>query len=156
MNKKVKSFTLSELLVAMIITVIVVGLSFTVLNLVKKQLTQIQKNYSKTNELAFFKQQIWLDFNRNKVIFYDTNHNQLFLKSDKDSLFYTFETDFILRKKDTLKSKIAIEKLYFQGNEVNEGMIDAISFVEKTASTNTHFFVFKKNDATLFMNQDGF
>ena len=156
MNNKVKSFTLSELLVSMIITVIVVGLSFSVLNLVKKQLAQIQRDYAKTNELTFFKQQIWLDFNKNNLIFYNIKQNQLLLKSDTDSLLYTFETDFIIRKNDTLKSNIEIEKLFFEGNEVKDGIIDAISFTEKTTSTNKHFFVFKKNDATLFMNQDGF
>ena len=113
MNNKVKSFTLSELLVSMIITVIVVGLSFSVLNLVKKQLAQIQRDYAKTNELTFFKQQIWLDFNKNNLIFYNIKQNQLLLKSDTDSLLYTFETDFIIRKNDTLKSNIEIEKLFF-------------------------------------------
>lgn len=43
MNNKVKSFTLSELLVVMIITAIVVGMAFSVLRLVQKQIHTIQK-----------------------------------------------------------------------------------------------------------------
>lgn len=156
MNTKVKSFTLSELLVTMIITVIVVGLAFTVLNLVKKQIAVIQKNYNRTTELAFFKQRIWLDFNKKSEIIFNSNENSLILKTETDSVYYDFTTGFVLRDKDTLKTNLQIEKLFFQGNEVKEGVIDAISFLEKKEAADSHFFVFKKNDATLFMNQDGF
>lgn len=156
MKTKVKSFTLSELLVAMIITVIVVGLAFTVLNLVKKQIIVIQKNYNRTTELAFFKQRIWLDFNKNSEIVYDAESQQLLLKSATDSVNYSFYDEFVLRNNDTLKTKLTIENLYFQGNQAQNGMIDAISFVENKEAADSHFFVFKKNDATLFMNQDGF
>ncbi len=156
MKTKVKSFTLSELLVAMIITVIVVGLAFTVLNLVKKQITFIQKNYDRTSELAFFKQRIWLDFNKNKEVIYNLSDQKLLLKSEFDSVYYYFNEEFVIRNTDTLKTKLQIKTMYFLGNEVEEGTIDAISFLEKKEAADSHFFVFKKNDATLFMNQDGF
>lgn len=156
MKNKVKSFTLSELLVAMIITVIVVGLAFTVLNLVKKQIIFIQDNYNKTNEFALFKQSIWLDFNRNNTVFFNLNEKKIIFKSATDSIYYTISDDFVLRNKDTLNVNINIEKLLFQGNEVSQGNIDGISLVENKEGIDSHFFVFKKNDATLFMNQDGF
>ncbi|HBI00707.1 MAG TPA: hypothetical protein DDY18_03685, partial [Flavobacterium sp.] len=63
MIKKVKSFTLSELIVVMIITVIVVGIAFSVLLLVKKQIKGIEKNYQKTTQLALFEEKFWRDFN---------------------------------------------------------------------------------------------
>lgn len=156
MNSKVKSFTLSELLVAMIITVIVVGLAFTVLNLVTKQITVIQKNYNRSTELAFFKQRIWLDFNANNEIVFNEVDNQLILKSDLNLVYYNFKEDYILRNSDTLKVNVKIEKLLFQGKEVTKGYIDAISFLELKETDDSHFFVFKDNDATFFMNQDGF
>jgi competence protein ComGF len=156
MNKKIKSFTLSELLVVMIITVIVVGIAFTVLNIVKKQIHTIQMNYSRTTELAFFKQRMYLDFNNYSHINFDSKANQLILKSESDSVFYDFSQDNIIRNTDTLKTKVQIEKLCFEGTNVNSGRIDAITFIEKKEASDSHFFVFKKNDATLFMNQDGF
>lgn len=156
MKNKVQSFTLSELLVAMIISVIVVGLAFTVLNLVKKQITVIQKNYNRTTEWAFLKQRMALDFNSHAIIQYNAAENTLFLQSELDSLLYQFHSDFVLRNQDTLKTKLRIEKLYFLGKEVPEGTIDAISFLEIKEASDSHFFVFKKNDATLFMNLDGF
>lgn len=156
MNNKVKSFTLSEVLVTMIITVIVVGLAFTVLDLVRKQILVIQKNYDRTTELAFFKQRIWLDFNKNNDIIFSPIENQIVLKSELDTICYNFKGDFVLRNKDTLMTKIKIEKLFFQGTEINQGTIDAITFLEEKEAADSHFFVFKDNDATLFMNKDGF
>lgn len=156
MNRKVKSFTLSELLVAMIITVIVVGLAFTVLNLVRKQIILIEKNYNRTTELAFFKQRIWLDFNRSVEIGYNENENKLTLKSEYDTIYYNITQDYVLRNKDTLKIKIKINKLFFKGKEIEQGNLDAVSFIEEKEAADSHFFVYKENDATLFMNQDGF
>jgi len=156
MNSKVKSFTLSELLVAMIITVIVVGLAFTVLNLVTKQITVIQKNYNRSTELAFFKQRIWLDFNANNEIVFNEVNNQLILKSDFDLIYYDFKGDYVLRNDDTLRVKIQVEKLLFQGKEITKGYVDAVSFLEEKDADDSLFFVFKDNDATFFMNKDGF
>jgi hypothetical protein len=156
MNSKVKSFTLSELLVTMIITVIVVGLAFTVLDLVRKQINAIQKNYNRTTELAFFKQRIWLDFNKNNDIIYNAIENQVVLKSDFDTISYNFKDDIVIRNKDTLNTKVKIEKIFFQGIEIKQGIIDAISFLEEKEASDSKFIVFKNNDATFFMNQDGF
>jgi hypothetical protein len=156
MNSKVKSFTLSELLVTMIITVIVVGLAFTVLDLVRKQINAIQKNYNRTTELAFFKQKIWLDFNKNNDIIYNAIENQVVLKSDFDTISYNFKDDIVIRNKDTLNTKVKIEKIFFQGIEIKQGIIDAISFLEEKEASDSKFIVFKNNDATFFMNQDGF
>jgi hypothetical protein len=156
MNSKVKSFTLSELLVTMIITVIVVGLAFTVLDLVRKQIIAIQKNYNRTTELAFFKQRIWLDFNKNNDITYNAIENQVVLKSDFDTISYNFKDDIVIRNKDTLNTKVKIEKIFFKGIEIKQGIIDAISFLEEKEASDSKFIVFKNNDATFFMNQDGF
>ena len=156
MNHKVRSFTLSELLIVMIITVIVVGLAFSVLNLVKKEILAVEKNYTQSTSLSFFKQQIWLDFNKNSVIYFVPQNNQIILKSELDSIYYNFDDRFVLRNNDTLKIKIEIEKLYFEGIPVKEGKIDGFSFFRKDKEPNSLFFVFKKNDATLLMNQDGF
>ncbi|MBC7523111.1 MAG: hypothetical protein H7239_01530 [Flavobacterium sp.] len=156
MNSKVKSFTLSELLVTMIITVIVVGLAFTVLDLVRKQIIGIQKNYNRTTEFAFLKQRIWLDFNKNNNITFNLTANQIVLKSEFDTIYYSFKSDFILRNKDTLKSTVKIEKIFFKGNEITQGNLDAISFFDEKESAHSHFFVFKNNDATFLMNQNGF
>ncbi|AWI25277.1 PulJ/GspJ family protein [Flavobacterium pallidum] len=153
MTRKINSFTLSELLVTMIIALIVVGLAFEVLNLVKKQFTGVQKKYENTEQLALFKERIWLDFNRHSQISYDSAKLSLTLKSDTDSVFYDFLNESVIRDKDTLKLPVKIKRAFFQGEEVTAGLVDAVSFDTGNEKTAAHLFVFKRNDTTLFMNQ---
>jgi hypothetical protein len=124
--------------------------------LVRKQINAIQKNYNRTTELAFFKQRIWLDFNKNNDIIYNAIENQVVLKSDFDTISYNFKDDIVIRNKDTLNTKVKIEKIFFKGIEIKQGIIDAISFLEEKEASDSKFIVFKNNDATFFMNQDGF
>jgi hypothetical protein len=155
MIKKVKSFTLSELIVVMIITVIVVGIAFSVLLLVKKQIKGIEKNYQKTTQLALFEEQFWRDFNVFQQIEMNENQQNIFLKNEIDSISYQFEDDFVIRNEDTLKVQLKIENIYLDGNTVESGLIDAINFSALKEIPDYTFFVYKKNDATQYMNQNG-
>jgi type II secretory pathway pseudopilin PulG len=154
MIKKVKSFTLSELIVVMIITVIVVGIAFSVLLLVKKQIKGIEKNYQKTTQLALFEEQFWRDFNVFQQIEIDENQN-MFLKNEIDSISYQFEDEFVIRNEDTLKVQLKIENVYLDGNTVESGVIDAIDFSAVKEIPDYIFFIYKKNDATQYMKQNG-
>lgn len=154
-SNKVKSFTLSELLIVMIITVIIVGIAFSVLNLVKKEIVVIEKNYRKTTNLLLFEERLWLDFNNYPKIEFSSNENKLFLKSETDTILYQFYDDYVMRNQDTIKSKLDIDKIYFQGNQTKQGEIDAISILGVKELPDYTIFVFKQNDATFFMNNHG-
>jgi hypothetical protein len=97
-----------------------------------------------------------LDFNKNNDIIYNAIENQVVLKSDFDTISYNFKDDIVIRNKDTLNTKVKIEKIFFKGIEIKQGIIDAISFLEEKEASDSKFIVFKNNDATFFMNQDGF
>ena len=155
-RSKIKSFTLSELLVVMIITAIVVGMAFSVLRLVQKQIVMIQNNYSKTANLSLFEQRLWQDFNAFIEVKLTENGTNLSMKSEMDSVFYKFNEDFILRNSDTIKLKLTIDRVFFEGKQVKEGNIDAISLSGELELPNYAIFVSRKNDVTFFMNQDGF
>ncbi|HRE76412.1 MAG TPA: prepilin-type N-terminal cleavage/methylation domain-containing protein [Flavobacterium sp.] len=155
MIKKVKSFTLSELIVVMIITVIVVGIAFSVLLLVKKQIKGIEKNYQKTTQLALFEEKFWRDFNIFQQINIDESHQNMFFKNEIDSIAYQFEDEYVIRNEDTLKVQLKIENVYLDGNTVESGLIDAIDFSAIKEIPDYTFFVYKKNDATQYMNQNG-
>lgn len=151
---KVKSFTLSELLIVMIITAIVIGMAFSVLRLVQKQIHTIKTNYDKSSTLALFEQKLWQDsYEMNNVQFVRAN-NTLQMQSETDTVSYTFGVEYTLRNKDTIKLKLAISKLYFEGKETKEGLIDAIAVSGEAELPEYKIFVSKKNDITLFMNQD--
>ncbi|HEX8577561.1 MAG TPA: prepilin-type N-terminal cleavage/methylation domain-containing protein [Flavobacterium sp.] len=154
-KNKVPSFTLSELLVVMIITVIIVGIAFSVLNLVKKEIVFIEKNYSKKTVLLLFEQKLWQDFNQYQNITFDPGDNTIRMESEIDTIVYRFSDDYSIRQDDTLRSKIEIDKLYLEGKETKEGPIDAISLSSNKEIPEYAIFVFKENDATFFMNNDG-
>ena len=76
-NKKIMAFTLSEMIVVLILTSIVIGLAFSVLNLVQKQMSAIQDNYNKSLELNKLETALWLDFNRYSDIRFNELDNEL-------------------------------------------------------------------------------
>lgn len=151
---KVKSFTLAEMLVVMIITAIVVGLAFSVLNLVQKQVRGIQENFTKTTELSLLEQRLWQDFNYHNSI--DYHNEKLVLLSDSDTVTYAFTNEYILRETDTIRTKLRIENAFYKGREVTSGYIDAIKITADAELPEYIIFVTSVNDATQNMNQDGF
>lgn len=156
-KNKIKSFTLPELLVVMIITAIIVGLAFSVLRLVQKQIYTIQTNFEKTNNLILFEQRLWQDFNELNTIQCNREERSLLMESEIDTVRYAFKENYILRNKDTIKLKIILNKFLFEGKEVQKGNIDALMISGKLELPNYQIFISKKNDITLFMNkEDGF
>lgn len=153
-KNKIKSFTLPELLVVMIITAIVVGMAFSVLRLVQKQIHIIETNFEKTSSLALFEQKLWQDFNELNVIEFNSNSHNLYMKSEMDTVLYSFQENYTIRNKDTLKIKLGISKLFFDGKEVKDGNIDAISISGMAELPDYEIFVSKKNDLTFSMNQE--
>jgi len=154
---KLKSFTLAELLVVMIITAIVVGMAFSVLRIVQKQIHAIQTNFEKTSTLALFEQKLWQDFNEPHTIIYNADKQNLVMISEIDTIVYSFQEKTTMRNRDTIKLKITPGKIFFKGKEIKSGPVDAITILAETELPDYQIFVSKKNDITFFMNQeDGF
>ena len=89
-TNKIKAFTLSEMIIVLILTAIVVGLAFTVLGLVQKHMLSIQKNYNTQTEVKKLETSLWLDFNRFSKIEFDNIENKLKFKTEIDSITYQF------------------------------------------------------------------
>ena len=79
-NKKIQAFTLTEVIIVLILTSIVVGLAFSVLGLVQKQMLAVQENYNKNLDISKLETSLWLDFNRYSEISYDAIENELPIK----------------------------------------------------------------------------
>lgn len=153
-NAKVKSFTLSELLVVMIITAIVVGIAFSVLRLVQRQIHLIQKNYDKSVELALFEQKLWQDFNEYPKVVFNSKENKLLLESEKDTVIYHFDSENVLRNKDTIKVKVGVDNVFLEGKKVSEGNVDAIRLNAEIELPEYTIFVFRKLDVNFYMNRE--
>ena len=154
-HNKVKSFTLSEMLVVMIITTIVVGIAFSVLSLVQRQIRVVGNNFETTTTLSLFEQRLWQDFNQHGSIL--ATEKKIVLTSVKDTVVYNFEPEYILRNStDTIKLKVAIDKLYYLGDDVKSGFIDAVRISANEELPEYNIFVSMQYDASHFMNKDGF
>lgn len=148
MNKKIKSFTLSEMLVVLIITAIVVGIAFSVLSLVRKQVAKLQSDTDKNIQYDLLKNRVTFDFykfNNIKVL----DNNQILFKSEIDSSIYEFKDDLLIVKQDTIAKNLKEVKFWYNNSEVSIGKIDAVNLViEETKGVFRSVFVYKNNDAT--------
>ncbi len=151
-TKNIPAFTISEMIVVLILTSIVIGLAFTVLSLVQKQMLGIQSNFQTSTELRLLEQSLWLDFNRYTNIEYDDLEHTLTLKTEIDSVSYKFLEKSIVKELDTFMIPLKSKTFFFDGNTVNNGKIDAIKMETLKEFQEKLMFVFKKNDANAFMN----
>lgn len=151
--KKVKAFTLSELLVVLVISGIVVSITFLALQLVQKQIKEIQANFRDQQEILQFERVIVNDLNTRKPEL-NKEGNQLLFYGANDFISYTFETDYFIREKDTFKFKI-IEKRFFLDNEkVDDGNFDAIHFKFAQSYSTKEIFAYTVKDSEYYMNQN--
>ncbi len=149
---KIPAFTLSEMIVVLLITTIVVGMAFAVLNLVQKQMNGIEKNYAKNTEFNLMRQSFWIDFNRFDKVIYNAGNNELTFTNAMNSTRYLLGENSIIREKDTFFLKWETQKFYFENTEVSLGEIDAIDFKTSKAFGSQQLFVYKTNAATTYMN----
>lgn len=149
---KIQAFTLSEMIVVIILTSIVVGMAFSVLSLVQKHMYSIQVNFKGNTELNKLEQSLWLDFNRYSNIKYDDVNEKLIFITEIDSTTYQFTREQIITDIDTFNIELQHKAFYFNGDKKGNGQIDAIKLETSKAFQNQKIFVFKQNDATTFVN----
>lgn len=134
------------MMVTLLVTVIVVFMAFAVLTLVQKHMAGISDNLSESGELEQLKLSLWVDFNKYEKIVY--SDGQLGFKGTIDSVTYQMSDSMIVKDIDTFTIKQPKFSCYFNGEEVQQGKIDALRVeTDKDRS----FFVFKNNDAYQYM-----
>lgn len=151
-NKKIKAFTLSEMIIVLILTTIVVGLAFSVLSLVQKHMYSIQQNFNKNTELNQLEIALHLDFNRYSKVSYDELENEMKFSSPIDSISYQFYDDRVIKELDTFNIEIQNKLLFFDGENIANGKTDAIKLVTSKDFQNQVLFIYKKNDASNYMD----
>jgi prepilin-type N-terminal cleavage/methylation domain-containing protein len=148
---KLKAFTLTEMLVVLVVATIVISMAFLVLNMVRKQVISIQNNYQKKQEVQLFETTFSRDFNARSA-FYHEQLNVLVLKNSKDIISYIFLQNAIVREKDTFQIQVANKKLFLDGIQVKEKTIDAIEINLSDQFANRQLFIHRTKDATYYLN----
>jgi len=126
-SDKIKAFTLSEVLVVLVITTIVIAIAFSVLNLVSQQLGAIRNSYENRTTIAKFKQRLLLDMDRSDQLYWDETTELLEISTGEETIVYEFINDYVIRSTDTIALEIKNAILYHKGVSVEEGIIDAIN-----------------------------
>ena len=148
MNKKLNSFTLSEMLVVLIITAIVVGLAFSVLSIVRRQVHKLQSDTDQRVKYDMIKSKLFLDFNKYPNAYHSGDDTFLF-KSEIDSTIYIIKDNQIVSNQDTLIKNVKEAQFFYKNSQVEKGKIDAIKFIiEEKREVFKSIFVYKYNDAT--------
>lgn len=148
MNKKLNSFTLSEMLVVLVITAIVVGLAFSVLSLVRKQVYRLQNDTDKRVQYDLLKNKLFIDLNKYPNT-YLVKEDSFVCKSELDSIRYKCNDNFIIVESDTMMTNLKEIKFFYKNFEVVNGKIDAIRvMIEERKGIFKTIFVYKYNDAT--------
>lgn len=148
---KIKAFSLTEMIVALLVTVIVVGLAFSVLSLVQRQMGQMGDNYERGTELNLLRQALWVDFNSHGRITYDGNAQRLHFENGPKGMDYLFGPDRVIRERDTFFIKLEEVIFYFDGLNIAEGPVDAIG-LKGNGPDGGRIFVHKYNTAENYMD----
>jgi len=149
--KKLSAFTLAEMIVVLILTTIVVGIAFTILNLVQKQMLGAQENYSMHSELNLLKQSLWIDMNRYSRAHYSNQNQTLNFSSEVDFVQYNFHENYIIKDLDTFNIKTDSKTFFYKGQSVFNGVLDAIKLYTQKDKPSL-LFIYKQNDAKAYMD----
>lgn len=149
--RKISAFTLTEILVVLVISTIVVGFAFAVLDMVQRNLTTIRENFEANSEIRHLEQQLSTDFNRFHSIRYDGVRKKMHLNTPIDTIIYTLTAKRLLRNQDTLSVPIKNIEVFFDGDKVTTGQVDAVKiFMDRPDKK--FLFVYKINSAKNFIN----
>lgn len=146
MKTKLKAFTLSELLVVLVVASLVISMTVLVLELIQKQMQRVRFGFQETNEVRLFEKLLVNDFNQREMI-YDDNKKLLFGISEADTLQYHFFSNSIVRNTDTLWVVIHEKNFYLDNQQVLNGAVDALDVVLKK----DRIFVYKTKSASHYM-----
>ena len=148
---KIKAFTLTEIMVVMIISSMVISLAFTVLKLVYKQTSMIKKTIEMKHNIQVLERLFWKDFNDFGVA--ELKEDRLFFKSPMDSVFYKISDNMMIRNNDSIYLVDFSSVFYLDGVINKKGKVDAVKINFEESFSGSDLFVFGYKDASFYLNQ---
>ena len=156
--KYVKGFTILEALITLVLMSIVISITFSLINLMGKQLSLFEKENTKITEYNLFNSTLIRDIDQANNFYY--YHNDLVLKFyDESKINYTISSEYILRenhiRKDTFK--ISVDKFEFKQNVANRNVLFLLTLKVLNDTINANYFLNKNNSDIInnrFFNED--
>ena len=143
LKHRVKGFTLSEMMVVMVLTVVVVGLAFAILTLVQRQMETARQNYQGSTDINLLRQGLWHDLRTYPNAQWRATEQRLELGFDALAVTYRFEEDRVIRNRDTLDVPVYEYQFFNKGIPVIGGAVDALKLKLDESGSGRPLFVFR-------------
>ncbi|PQJ15324.1 hypothetical protein [Aureicoccus marinus] len=146
--KKIPAFSIQESLVVLVITVVVVGLAFSVLRLINGQMIGMQSALNEGMQTDKVEELLWIRFNKaDRVYFQD---NKLELEGVTRNHTLLLNRTHLVMEQDSLPIELDSVRAYFKGKPTQSGEIDALELFCNNGLR--QIFVNKANAATSYLN----
>lgn len=155
-TKKIKAFTLAELLVVLVLSIIVIGIAFSALNIINKNFNEYRSWYLSLSQKRELEAQLSIDFHRSTKIQFYKSQNKLILKTYKGSvemLEYTFLQNEIIIQSDTLEIPYKSYNFFFNGTVIENGQVDGLKIIFSD-SEKDFLFISKFNSSKNLMSDE--
>lgn len=152
--KKVKAYSLTELMVVMIISTIVVAMAFTTIRMLKSQMKSIQSHYELRKNIDYLDGLLWMDYAKKGWATYDKSNNKLTVLGEQDTVVYVFNASLVLRNNDSIPLPKYDLGFKLDGKEVTAKATDAIEIVFETPFERKSLFVYGTKAADFYANKE--
>jgi hypothetical protein len=152
---KIKSFTILELTVVMLMSTLVLGIAYNGYTIFYKQFISFKKSSSKIADISLLDRLIWTDIADCKTVV--KNEQGITCKFAGNEIKYVLEEDFILRKRGTMIDSffITVEdaEYNFRTNKAYDGqIIDELKFINVIDDQQKVFHYLKTYGADILIN----
>ncbi len=151
--KKLKGFTLSEIIVVLAISGVVVLAAFEVILLLEKHMGSLRKSFNYKEEVEIVEYALLNDLNTHKG-YYSYKEKTIYFYSPLDTVAYKLRDSVLMRKKDMLSDNIKEYCLFFEGDKVSDGCFDAVSIQFSCGTRKNNVFVAAPNDANIYYSKE--
>ena len=131
-------------MVVLVITTVVVGMAFAVLNLVQRQMGSIETIYAIKTDINKLRQSLWIDFSRYDYIAVDQKSNKIMLSNELERRQYEIINGNSIRT-ENLEMEFESIAYYFDNQKVVQGEIDAISIITSKDTGHQEVSLAKRN-----------
>ena len=150
--KKIQAFTLGELLIVMVISSIVVTLSFMALGNIQRQIRGVNQTFERQQKILQLERMLFMDLHVDRAVYSPKDSTMTFEKG-KELVQYKYLNGNIVRQQDTIDLQMKNMILYLNGEKVNDGDFDAVEIMFSDTYNQQGFFIYKRKDASYYINQ---
>lgn len=152
MKSSLKGFTILEALLSLIILSLIIGLTYSIVNMFNRQMSLFEKENTAIMEYNLFNKTLLYDINQSND--YEASENAISLKYyNKTDINYIFKSDIVIRQTltstDTLLIPIVSYKLPNNTNQISNTIHLKLNLLGNTFNAN---YVIKCSNSRLINN----